>query len=123
MVIDFHTHTFPDKNAERSIAYLEHKGNIKAFCDAKRGTLVNNMLNWGVDFSVVLPVATVPKQEHTITALSAEISGRDNVYYFGAIHPIVKMLRERSTISNQSVCAESNCTPTIRACTLMTKGT
>ena len=87
MVIDFHTHTFPDKNAERSIAYLEHEGNIKAFCDAKRGTLVNNMLNRGVDFSVVLPVATVPKQEHTINALSAEISGRDNVYYFGAIHP------------------------------------
>lgn len=87
MIIDFHTHTFPDKIAEKSIAYLEKEGDITAFTDAKRGTLLRSMNDNGVDMSVVLPVATNPAQEHKINSLSAEISGRDSIYYAGAIHP------------------------------------
>ena len=29
MIVDFHTHTFPDAIAERTIAYLTEKGGIK----------------------------------------------------------------------------------------------
>ena len=87
MVIDFHTHTFPDKIAEKSISFLERKGGIKAVCSATRDTLVQVMNSGGADVSVVLPVATSPKQERTINSLSAEINGKDNVFYFGAIHP------------------------------------
>ncbi len=87
MVIDFHTHTFPDKIADRSIAFLEKAGNMKAVCDGRRQTLHEVMNGGGADISVVLPVATNPKQERTINSLSAEINGRDNIFYFGAIHP------------------------------------
>lgn len=87
MVIDFHTHTFPDKIAEKSISFLEHKGGIKAVCSATRSALAGVMSGGGADVSVVLPVATSPKQEHTINLLSAEINGNDNIYYFGAVHP------------------------------------
>ena len=33
MIIDFHTHVFPDKIAEKTIAYLSKKGGIPAFSD------------------------------------------------------------------------------------------
>lgn len=94
MVIDFHTHTFPDKIAEKSIAFLEKAGGMKAVCDARRSTLLSVMQNGGADISVVLPVATSPKQEQTINSLSAEINGKDNIYYFGAIHPDCENVEE-----------------------------
>ena len=31
MIIDFHTHTFPDKMAEKTIAFLSEKGGIKPY--------------------------------------------------------------------------------------------
>ncbi len=87
MIIDFHTHTFPDEIAEQSISYLEKKGHIKAVTNAKRSTLVRSMRESGVDVSLVLPVATRAKQEKTINSLSAELNGKDGIFYAGAIHP------------------------------------
>lgn len=87
MVIDFHTHTFPDQMAEKTIAYMEQKGNIKAFIDAKRSTLLRSMSDNGVDMSVVLPIATKPEQEQTINRLSERLNGQDDIVYAGAIHP------------------------------------
>lgn len=87
MIIDFHTHTFPDAIAAKSIAYLEQKGHIKAYTDATRGTLKRSMRESGVDISLVLPVATRASQEKTINKLSKELNGKDNIYYAGAIHP------------------------------------
>lgn len=87
MIIDFHTHTFPDKMAERTIAHMEKEGDITAFTDAKRSTLLRSMSDNGVDRSVVLPVATRPEQESTINGISAELNGQDNILFAGAIHP------------------------------------
>lgn len=87
MIIDFHTHTFPDKIAARTIEYLSAKGNIKPFSDGTVSGLKASMKRAGVDISVVLPVATSPHQVDTINRLSAELSGREGVYFFGAIHP------------------------------------
>lgn len=87
MIIDFHTHTFPDKIADKTIAYLSQKGGIKPFRKGTVSSLVELMKNSGVDYSVVLPVATNPKQEKTINALSAELNGKNNLFFAGAIHP------------------------------------
>ena len=87
MVVDFHTHTFPDKIAARTIEYLSKKGNIKPYSDGTLDGLKASMKKSGVDISVVLPVATSPKQVDSINRLSAEQSGKDGVYFFGAIHP------------------------------------
>lgn len=87
MVIDFHTHTFPDKMAAQTIAFLSEKGNVKPYREGTLSALKGSMKASGVDVSVVLPVATVAKQVESINRLSFEISGKDGVIYAGAIHP------------------------------------
>lgn len=87
MVIDFHTHTFPDKIAEKTIEHLSKKGGIKPYRDGTYSSLKKSMQDSGVDVSIVLPVATNQSQVETINNLSAELSGKNGIYYFGAIHP------------------------------------
>ena len=87
MVIDFHTHTFPDKMAEKTVTHLAKIGGLPPHTDGKRGSLLDSMKKSGIDRSVVLPVATLPKQERSINALSAELNGRDGIFYAGGIHP------------------------------------
>ncbi len=87
MVIDFHTHTFPDKIAERTIAHLSEVGKMPPYTNGTRTALLQSMRESGVDISVVLPIATVPKQERSINTLSAELNGKDNIYYAGSLHP------------------------------------
>ncbi len=87
MIIDFHTHTFPDAIAEKTIAYLTEKGGIKPYRKGTLGSLIENMRRSGIDYSVVLPVATLPKQEKTINRVSAENNGKNHVFFAGGIHP------------------------------------
>lgn len=87
MIIDFHTHTFPDAIAPKTMAFLTQKGGITPYRDGTYGSLLESMRSSGVDCSVVLPVATLPKQEATINALSARMNGQNNVFFAGAIHP------------------------------------
>lgn len=94
MVIDFHTHTFPDKIAEQTIAFLSQKGNVKPHREGTLSSLKESMKKSGVDVSVVLPVATVPKQVESINRLSFELNGKDGIIYAGAIHPDCENIEE-----------------------------
>ena len=87
MIVDFHTHTFPDAIAERTIAYLTEKGGIKPYREGTLSSLIENMKKCGVDYSVALPVATLPKQEKSINRTSAENNGKNHVFFAGGIHP------------------------------------
>ncbi|MBQ1838688.1 MAG: amidohydrolase [Ruminococcus sp.] len=87
MIIDFHTHTFPDAIAARTIAYLTEKGGIKPYRAGTLSSLIENMRQCGIDCSVVLPVATLPKQVDTINRVSAENNGKNHVFFAGGIHP------------------------------------
>ncbi len=87
MIIDFHTHAFPDAIADRTIAALEHAGGIPAY---SRGTLaeLRALAKAGdVDLSIVLPVVTKPSQFETINRFALEISREDGALSFGGIHP------------------------------------
>ena len=87
MIIDFHTHTFPDAIADKTIAYLTEKGGILPYRRGTLGALIDSMKSSGVDYSVVLPVVTNPKQERTINRVSAENNGKNHVFFAGGIHP------------------------------------
>ncbi|MCM1299316.1 MAG: amidohydrolase [Firmicutes bacterium] len=87
MVIDFHTHTFPDKIAAKAIDNLAKNGNVKPYREGTLSSLKESMKRSGVDYSVVLPVATRPDQVSSINRLAAELNGRDGIIYAGAIHP------------------------------------
>ncbi len=94
MIIDFHTHTFPDKISESAIAHLEQVGGIPAHRKGTVSALKESMKKSGVDISVVLPVATAPKQVPSINRLSYELNGKDNLYFAGAIHPDCENIEE-----------------------------
>lgn len=87
MVIDFHTHTFPDKIADRTIEMLAAKADIPAYRGGTVASLIESMNRSGVDYSVVLPVATAPKQLTSINRTSVELNGKNNLIFFGGIHP------------------------------------
>lgn len=94
MIIDFHTHIFPDKIAGRTIDILEQnieqvEGCIhKAFIPATHEALLGSMQKQEVDYSVVLPIATTPTQSPSINRFAAQINGKDHLFSFGSIHPL-----------------------------------
>ena len=94
MVIDFHTHTFPDKIAAQTIKFLSEKGNTKPYREGTLSALKESMKKSGVDYSAVLPVATAPKQVGSINRLSAEENGKDGIFFAGAIHPDCENVEE-----------------------------
>ncbi|MBR3553581.1 MAG: amidohydrolase family protein [Clostridia bacterium] len=87
MIIDFHTHAFPDAIAEKTMAYLSQKGGIRPTSAGTLAALKAQMKESGVDISVVLPIVTAARQTATINRVSAELNGKDGVYFFGGIHP------------------------------------
>lgn len=87
MVIDFHTHTFPDKIAAAAIRKMQGDCHSAAFTEGTVSALIASMNRSGIDYSVVLPVATNPAKVSSINALSAPVSGKDGLLYFGCIHP------------------------------------
>ena len=86
-IIDFHTHTFPGKIAAKAISKLEAGGRSKAHLDGTLAALINANADDGVDYSVSLPIATSAKQVDSINRLSAELNGKNGIFFAGAVHP------------------------------------
>lgn len=96
MVIDFHTHVFPDKIAAKTIAALEKRANIKAFTDGSLAGLLDSMEKGNIDTSIVLPVVTSPTQFDTITHFAQFLNDtyQGKIISFGGIHPDSPNYRE-----------------------------
>ena len=96
MVIDIHTHTFPDKLAAPTIRKLQGACHTRAFTDATNAGLAASMARAGIDCSVVLPVATNPHQVAHVNESAAQINARGRgtgIYSFGCIHPAYQATR------------------------------
>ncbi len=87
MIIDFHTHIFPDPIAPKAVAKLQSVSHTRIFSDATAGGLAADMKERGVDFSVVLPVATNPGKVPHMNDVCAAGNNGDGLIHFGAIHP------------------------------------
>ncbi|MBE5952059.1 MAG: metal-dependent hydrolase [Lachnospiraceae bacterium] len=89
MVIDFHTHIFPDKIAARTIGLLEQKSGLTAATDGRPGGLLKSMDEAGIGLSVVLPVATKPSQFESIRMYAGSVNAQypGKLLSFGGIHP------------------------------------
>ena len=87
MIVDFHTHTFPDRIAPAAISKLQAASRTKAFSNGTAAGLRVSMETAGIDLSVVLPVATNPVKVGAMNDLSAQLTGKDGLVYFGCIHP------------------------------------
>ena len=93
MIIDFHTHVFPDKIAQKTIELLAAKGGIPAFSDGTVSGLLAKMDKAGVELSVTLPVLTNPNSFEKVNRYAYELNqtfsqGSKRLISFGAIHPL-----------------------------------
>lgn len=89
MVIDFHTHIFPEVIAERTIHFLEKQSGITAATDGTLNGLLQSMEHTGVDMSVILPVVTKPSQFASINAFAQQVNENytGKLLSFGGMHP------------------------------------
>ena len=94
MIIDAHTHVFPEKIAERSISVLEKLGKQKAVIGGTVNDLLCSMEKNGVDYSVVVPVLTKPEQFESINRFAGEIGKLPGIIPFGAIHPLCENINK-----------------------------
>ncbi len=93
MIIDLHTHAFPDALAARAIAKLE-TGNTKAFTDGTVAGLLRSMDAAGVGASVICSIATKPGQFEPILEWSKAVAS-DRLIPFASIHPADPLAVER----------------------------
>ena len=91
MKIDFHTHVFPDKLAQRAIPLLSEKADIKANFDGTVNGLIENMDQNGVDISVVNSIATNEHQMASVNDFAIELSKNNRVIPFGSVFPFSPM--------------------------------
>ena len=106
MIIDFHTHSFPDELADRAVGRLAQSGGIPNYLDGRVSSIRQSMKKAGIDYSILLPVATKPSQHQTINEIAIntnETYMESGIISFGAIHPdndnysdILKKLAKRN---------------------------
>jgi len=90
MVIDFHTHVFPDKIAANTLRKLSDKsGGIRPVFDGTPAGLVRHMEYGNTDLSVVLNIATNARQQKSVNDFAIEINNeyRGALIAFGSIYP------------------------------------
>ena len=107
MIIDFHTHVFPDKIAKRTIDLLSEKGSMTPYSDGTVDGLIAEMEKAGVDVSVTLPVMTSPTQFDSINRYAAEINEifcdkERRLISFAGIHPLCEDIDEKMCFIKKS---------------------
>ncbi|MCH5303496.1 MAG: amidohydrolase family protein [Ruminococcus sp.] len=95
MIIDFHTHVFPDKIAERTILSLMETGDIKSYGNGTLKSLTDAMKTSKTDKAVVLPICTKPSQFDSVNRFALELNKMKNIFSFGGIHPECENIREK----------------------------
>lgn len=87
-MIDFHTHIFPEKIADRTLAFLASRCHIDPFTNGTAPGLTASTREAGLELSVVLPVVTKPSQFDSINRFALQMQDpEDGLLSFGGIHP------------------------------------
>ncbi len=88
MIIDIHTHAFPDAIADYAMEILTQdcNGEYLPCSDGTVSGLLNNMDKFGIGLSVIQPVVTRPTQTKNLN-IWAESVQCDKIISFGGIHP------------------------------------
>ena len=92
MIVDIHTHTFPDSIAAATITKLQAASRTQPFTDGTNGGLRASMTACGVDCSVLLPVATNPEKVSSMNDRAARGNlnwQKSGLYTLGCIHPLM----------------------------------
>lgn len=97
MIIDFHTHIFPDAIVSKTIPFLEQRSGVTAATDGTLNGLLHSMEQSGVDLSVIMPVVTKASQFESVNAFAKQVNEqfKGKVLSFGGIHPDCENYREK----------------------------
>lgn len=90
MIIDFHTHVFPEKIAEKALQALSSTSRTVPYTDGTASGRKKSMTEADIDYSVNLAVATKPSQVESINTAAIEGLERENesgIIEFGSMHP------------------------------------
>ena len=85
MLIDFHTHCFPESVAIKAIPHLESICGTKAITNGTYEDTCEKMKNFNVDKFVVLNIATSPKQQTNVNNFAISLNNSVS-YSLGSIH-------------------------------------
>ena len=97
MIIDFHTHIFPDAIAQKTIPFLEKRSGITAATDGTLNGLLDSMQKSGVDQSVIMPVCTKAEQFDSVNTFAKKVNDtyEGKLISFGGIHPDCENPKEK----------------------------
>lgn len=88
MLIDFHTHAFPEKIAAAAIGKLSHAaGGLEPQTDGTLASLRRQMKLDEVDISVVQSIATNPHQQAKVNDYAMQMNREPDIVAFGSVHP------------------------------------
>ncbi len=91
MLIDFHTHCFPDKIAKAAIEKLSFaSGGLIPYTDGTLSGIKSSMKESKTDISVVLNIATNADQQKKVNDFAAQINKEDGIVAFGSVFPDAK---------------------------------
>lgn len=109
MIVDFHTHIFPDKIAEKAIQTMQENTGFPIDVIPTETSLINSMKKTaehdgcGINLSILLPVCTNPEKCWSLNEFARSInekysalpadSSEPRLLSFGAIHPAMGDLR------------------------------
>lgn len=101
MIVDFHTHIFPDKVAAKAIPKLSSVIHLEPSMNGTIDGLKASMEKSGVDISIVLPIVTNPHQFDSILRFAVHINetcSQDfgpGLVSFGGLHPMSENYKEQ----------------------------
>ena len=99
MIIDFHTHVFPDKIADRTVDALAKSSDIKPYSDGRVDSLCQRLTDAGVDIGINLPVLTRPMQFDSVLEFSAGLNKKaytgSRIISFMGAHPDMENPEEK----------------------------
>ena len=87
MVIDFHTHAYPRKIAEKAMRVLQRNaGNLAPYTDGTAESLEAYLAKHDVDRCVLLNIATNERQQHSVNDFAIAMN-RAPIVSFGSVFP------------------------------------
>ena len=96
MIIDFHTHAFPDKLAPKALPVLAGRVGYAPFGDGTVSDLIRTMDESGIDRSVICNIATNPKQQTNVNNFALETLEKypDRLIPLASINPFSDNINE-----------------------------
>ena len=86
MIIDMHTHIFPEKIAAKTLELLSGRIHITPYTNGMEDGLFASSKEAGIDLSVILPVVTKPSQFASINQFALQFREAPLYSFFARFH-------------------------------------